>query len=88
MKRVVRRLIVDVLGWIFIFLGVIGLFLPILQGIICLIIGGYLLSIHSEWFNRQIIRAHNYHPKASEIIKYIENLTDKVLSKLGLKDIT
>jgi uncharacterized membrane protein YbaN (DUF454 family) len=88
MKKIAKRIIVDVLGWFFIVLGVIGLFLPIIQGVICLIIGFYLLSIHSEWFNRQIVKLHNYHPKAGGIIKYIEKLTDKVLSKLGLKDIT
>jgi len=34
-------------GWSFIVLGILGLFLPILQGILFLAIGGMLLSMES-----------------------------------------
>ncbi len=35
------------LGWIFLLLGVAGLFLPVLQGILFLLVGVYLLSLGS-----------------------------------------
>ncbi len=39
-----RKLITYVVGWIFLVLGVLGLFLPILQGILFLAIGLFVLS--------------------------------------------
>ncbi|MCP4329504.1 MAG: DUF454 domain-containing protein [Alphaproteobacteria bacterium] len=35
------------LGWIFVLLGIAGLFLPILQGILFLLVGVYFLSLGS-----------------------------------------
>ncbi len=40
---------VIILGWFFIVLGIAGLFLPILQGILFLLIGLFLLSKKSLW---------------------------------------
>ncbi len=51
-----QRVLVLILGWLFIVLGVIGLFLPILQGILFILVGLYLLSRESatakRWFER------------------------------------
>ena len=44
MARRTRSLIIQGLGWIFMVLGVLGLVLPILQGILFLAIGMVLLS--------------------------------------------
>lgn len=41
-----------VFGWAFIVLGILGLFLPILQGILFLAIGGMLLSMESPTAKR------------------------------------
>ncbi|MBT5646725.1 MAG: hypothetical protein HOI96_02155 [Rhodospirillaceae bacterium] len=49
MKQRLKRYAVLALGWLFIFLGILGLFLPILQGILFLTIGLILLSRESEW---------------------------------------
>ena len=46
-RRDFKRLIFVVLGWIFIVLGVAGLFLPILQGLLFLFVGVSLLSLGS-----------------------------------------
>ena len=46
-RRNLKRLIFVVLGWIFIVLGVAGLFLPILQGLLFLFVGVSLLSLGS-----------------------------------------
>jgi len=42
-----KRLALLSLGWIFVLLGIAGLFLPILQGILFLLIGIYFLSLAS-----------------------------------------
>lgn len=39
-----KRLILRIVGWTFLFLGVLGLFLPILQGILFLLIGVFVLA--------------------------------------------
>jgi uncharacterized membrane protein YbaN (DUF454 family) len=49
MNQRLKRYAVLALGWFFIFLGILGLFLPILQGILFLTIGLILLSRESEW---------------------------------------
>mgnify|MGYP001359928843 FL=1 len=49
MKQRLKRYAVLALGWLFIFLGILGVFLPILQGILFLTIGLVLLSRESEW---------------------------------------
>ncbi|CAN0559873.1 unnamed protein product [Laminaria digitata] len=49
MKQRLKRYAVLGLGWLFVFLGILGLFLPILQGILFLTIGLVLLSRESEW---------------------------------------
>lgn len=49
MNQRLKRFVLLGLGWVFIFLGILGLFLPILQGILFLTIGLILLSRESEW---------------------------------------
>ena len=46
-RRDFKRLVFVVLGWIFLLLGVAGLFLPVLQGILFLFVGVSLLSLGS-----------------------------------------
>ncbi|MBL27397.1 MAG: hypothetical protein CMM50_07605 [Rhodospirillaceae bacterium] len=42
-----RRILTTAAGWTFVLLGIAGLFLPILQGVLFLVIGLYLLSLVS-----------------------------------------
>lgn len=49
MNQRLKRYAVLAFGWASIFLGILGLFLPILQGILFLTIGLILLSRESEW---------------------------------------
>ena len=46
------RILVLVVGWSFILLGVAGLFLPILQGVLFLFVGGALVSVASNTVHR------------------------------------
>jgi len=58
-------------GWLFIFLGVLGLFLPFLQGILFLLIGMILLSPDVPLFRRIIGKLQEKYPgvfrKAREV---------------------
>jgi len=58
-----KRLLILILGWGFVFLGILGLFLPILQGILFLAIGFYLLSLESPWVHRKMEQMRERYPK-------------------------
>lgn len=58
-----KRLLILVSGWFFIFLGILGLFLPILQGILFLAIGSYLLSLESPWVRMKLLQFQRRYPK-------------------------
>lgn len=49
-------------GWFFIFLGIIGLFLPILQGILFLVIGAIILAPLVPFFHRTLVKLENKYP--------------------------
>lgn len=70
MHPTLKRIVVLTLGWVFIFLGILGLFLPILQGILFLLIGFILLSRESEWARRQLDKLKTRYPRFAE--KYDE----------------
>jgi len=52
MKKSLKRLAVLALGWAFILLGIAGLFLPILQGILFILVGLLILSSEYVWAHR------------------------------------
>jgi uncharacterized protein len=51
-----------VVGWLFIFLGIIGIFLPILQGILFLVIGLMLLAPHYAFAQSLLHKAESKYP--------------------------
>jgi uncharacterized protein len=65
MKAKLKRLAIYWAGWGFILLGIAGLFLPILQGILFLLIGLALLSNTSPWAARLLLRLRNRFPAVS-----------------------
>jgi uncharacterized membrane protein YbaN (DUF454 family) len=65
MKQRLKRLSLQFSGWGFIFLGVLGLFLPVLQGILFLLVGLYLLSHTSPWAARLLVRLKERFPRIS-----------------------
>ena len=65
MNSRVKRLSIWCLGWVFIILGILGLFLPVLQGILFLLIGLYLLSYTSPWAERLLHKLKKRFPKIS-----------------------
>ena len=69
-----------VLGCIFLLIGIIGLFVPILQGIIFLAIGLYVLSLTSRRLKRTIKSHLQKYPRVHTVyLKYsakIERIFD------------
>lgn len=60
-KNPVIRFIRLVGGWILVCLGIVGLFLPILQGVLMIAAGVALLSGESEFIRRLLRRAAPYY---------------------------
>ncbi|HLK34110.1 MAG TPA: PGPGW domain-containing protein [Terriglobales bacterium] len=57
-----KRIAVLLLGWAFILLGIAGLFLPILQGILFLLIGLVILSTEYVWAHKLLQRLRSRFP--------------------------
>ena len=51
-----------VAGWVLLFLGILGLFLPILQGILFIMIGLAILSSRSPTIQRLLKRLESRYP--------------------------
>ena len=62
MQTKAKKVILLLFGWGFILLGVIGLFLPILQGVLFLLIGLLILSSEYVWAHRLLLRIRNRLP--------------------------
>lgn len=62
MRAAAKRLGVLLLGWAFILLGIAGLFLPVLQGILFLLIGLIILSSEYVWAHKLLQRLRKRFP--------------------------
>lgn len=61
----VKRVAVLVVGWAFILLGIAGLFLPILQGVLFILIGLAILSSEYVWAHHLLAKLKARFPKIS-----------------------
>lgn len=57
-----RSAVTKLLGWCFMVLGIIGLFLPVLQGLLFLLIGLFILSSHYVWADRILQKLRSRFP--------------------------
>lgn len=57
-----KRMAVITVGWVFLLLGIAGLFLPILQGILFILIGLIILSTEYAWAHRLLTRLKRRFP--------------------------
>jgi uncharacterized protein len=67
MNAPVKRALILSLGWGFISLGIVGLFLPVLQGILFLFIGLIILSSEYVWAHRLIAWLRRRFPKVGRV---------------------
>ena len=71
------------LGYGFIGLGVLGLFLPVLQGVLFLAVGFIILSRHAPWAERLLARIKARYPRVETTLAKAENLAERWGQKLG-----
>lgn len=66
-----KKIGILIIGWIFIGLGIVGLFLPILQGILFIMIGLAILSSRSKLIRRFLKYLEGRYPRHYErIVKW------------------
>ena len=63
-----KRVALIIVGWLFIALGIVGLFLPVLQGILFLLIGLVILSTEYHWARRLLANLRTRFPKLDSLI--------------------
>jgi uncharacterized protein len=63
MNRAVKKALALVAGWVFIILGVIGLFLPFMQGVLFIIIGLTILSSEYVWAHHLLTKVRTRFPR-------------------------
>ncbi len=66
MKDKLKTVGILVAGWVLVFLGIIGLFLPLLQGILLLMLGLSVLSLRSRTIQRFLKRLEARYPQHYE----------------------
>jgi uncharacterized membrane protein YbaN (DUF454 family) len=59
----VKRVLWLVAGWAFILLGIVGLFVPFFQGVLCLMIGLIILSSEYVWAHRLLGKVRERFPR-------------------------
>jgi uncharacterized membrane protein YbaN (DUF454 family) len=59
----IKKLGLLIIGWFFIVLGILGLFLPFLQGILFILIGLTILSSRSETIRRFLRHLEERYPQ-------------------------
>lgn len=62
-KPYTKRILALIAGWSFILLGILGLFLPILQGFLFLLVGLIILSSEYVWAHRLLSKLRERFPK-------------------------
>lgn len=70
----IKRVGVLALGWAFILLGIAGLFLPVLQGILFLLIGLVILSSEYIWAHRLLVK---FKVRFPSVAKQLDQATAK-----------
>lgn len=76
------RMAILTFGWAFIFLGILGLFLPILQGILFLAIGGMLLSMESPRAKRIMDRLRARFPSLDKTMLAAQKRTASIVQRI------
>jgi uncharacterized membrane protein YbaN (DUF454 family) len=63
MNSNIKRVVILIAGWSFILLGVVGLFVPILQGALFILVGLIILSSEYVWAHHLLTRLRERFPK-------------------------
>lgn len=77
------RFLMQIAGYTFLILGLLGLVLPVLQGVLFLIIGLILLGRSTKWANALLGWLKSRHPKLESVIGTAEGLAQNIESRFA-----
>jgi hypothetical protein len=74
-------------GYGFLLFGVLGLFLPVLQGVLFIVVGLLILAPHAEWAGRLLTSIKRRHPRAERLVGAAEAIALRwqVRTRTGLR---
>ena len=81
MKAQVKRVALLVVGWAFILLGIAGLFLPVLQGILFLLIGLFILSSEYVWAHKLLHKLKLRFPHMAEHFEHAKQRSEDWMAR-------
>jgi len=64
-KTAFKRAAVLVAGWAFVLVGIVGLFLPVLQGVLFILIGLFILSSEYIWAHHLLEKVRRRFPRVA-----------------------
>ena len=70
------------LGWALIVLGIVGLFLPMLQGILFLLLGLYVLSHESKWASALLVKIRTRYPSLHDKFEHARQKQKELFRRL------
>lgn len=76
-----KRFALLALGWLFVILGILGLFLPVLQGILFLLVGLLILAKEHRWARRLLARVRARSPHIDQWLTKARSTAARFLSK-------
>ena len=82
MKEQIKTALILILGWGFVVLGFIGLFLPILQGIIFILVGLYLLAKRSKFARKLLQRLYHRFPRLATQLKLAQHKGEDFIKRM------
>ncbi len=86
MKAKVWRLAKIAVGWAFLVLGVLGLFLPVLQGVLFIAIGLGILATEQEWAHTLLHRLRRRFPRFAEAFDRGRHTAESWLRRIAGRD--
>jgi hypothetical protein len=75
-----QKALAHALGWVCLVVGVIGLFVPLLQGVILIVAGLTLLSVYNVFIHRHLHTHLARHPRIQRRAHQLEN---KIIAFFG-----
>ncbi len=73
-------------GWSFVLLGIAGLFLPILQGILFILVGLFILSTEYIWAHHLLGRLLARYPRLGALARQARQRAERWMGKMGRQD--
>jgi hypothetical protein len=77
-----KRVAIIATGWVFVALGIAGLFLPLLQGILFLLIGLVILSKEYRWAGKLLNRIRSRFPRIAESLAKAHSMSSEFLARM------